>query len=181
MAIAGPPNSSQRAEPGYAAAHRRHLPLHQDRLHHVGAGHLCARRRLHRPGAGYGFRAPGCHHESLPHHFRTGHLSGGGPAGIHFAHPRSVHHRAGALRLRAEREGRAASVTKTCRTSSPSWASTSCRMRTSSLRRGELCAEGGLAYPEGRGLADFFGANLWRGDLAKMRGDRTARRPRRRR
>jgi len=31
------------------------------------------------------------------------------------------------------------------------------------------------------GLADFFGSNLWQGDLTKMREDRTARKPRRRR
>jgi len=31
------------------------------------------------------------------------------------------------------------------------------------------------------GLADFYGTNLWRGDLARMREDRTTRKPRRRR
>lgn len=31
------------------------------------------------------------------------------------------------------------------------------------------------------GLADFWGSNLWQGDLATMREDRTARKPRRRR
>ncbi len=31
------------------------------------------------------------------------------------------------------------------------------------------------------GLADFFGSNIWEGDLAEMREDRPARKPRRRR
>jgi Arc/MetJ family transcription regulator len=31
------------------------------------------------------------------------------------------------------------------------------------------------------GLAEFYGTDLWRGNLTKMREDRTARKPRRRR
>ena len=39
--------------------------LHQQGLHHLGAGHLRARRRPHRPGAGHRVRPPGRDHGAL--------------------------------------------------------------------------------------------------------------------
>ncbi len=64
------------AQPGHrngrtAGAHH----FHQEGLHHLGAGHLRARRRLHRSRAGHGFRAPGRHHQPLARHRGVGHLS----------------------------------------------------------------------------------------------------------
>ena len=87
------------AEPGHrngrvAGAHH----LHQEGLDHVGAGHLRARRRLHRSRSGHRVRAPRRHHEPFARHRRAGHLSGGRSAGLHLAHSRSAHHRRGALR-----------------------------------------------------------------------------------
>jgi F-type H+/Na+-transporting ATPase subunit beta len=57
-------------------------------LHHLGAGHLRARRRLHRPGSGHHLRPPGRHHQPLPRHLRVGHLPRGGSAGLHLPHSR---------------------------------------------------------------------------------------------
>ena len=79
------------AEPGdrdgrAAGAHH----LDQEGFDHLGAGHLRARRRLHRSGAGDDVRAPRCHHEPVARHRRAGHLSGGRSAGVHLAHSRSA-------------------------------------------------------------------------------------------
>jgi F-type H+-transporting ATPase subunit beta len=62
--------------------------LHQQGVDHLGAGDLRARRRPDRPGAGGLLRPPGRHHRAEPLHRRAGHLSGGGPAGLHQPHPR---------------------------------------------------------------------------------------------
>ena len=62
---------------------------------------------------------------------RARHLPGGGPARFDLAHPRSARGRRGALRGRPLRCRGSCSATRRCRTSSPSWAWTSCRKRTS--------------------------------------------------
>ena len=64
------------AQPGHrngrtAGAHH----FHQEGLHHFGAGHLRARRRLHRSRSGHRLRAPRRHHQPLARHRRAGHLS----------------------------------------------------------------------------------------------------------
>ena len=79
------------AEPGDGngrAAGAHHLD--QEGFDHLGAGHLRARRRLHRSGAGDDVRAPGCHHEPFARHLGTRHLSGGRSAGFDLAHSRSA-------------------------------------------------------------------------------------------
>ena len=50
--------------------------------HHLDAGDLRARRRLHRPGAGHHVRPPGRDHQPRAVHLRQGHLPGRGPAGL---------------------------------------------------------------------------------------------------
>ncbi len=97
----------------------------QDRLHHVDAGRLRARRRLHRSGAGHHLRPPGRQHQPRTLAGRAGALPGGGSAGLHQPHPRSADRGRGALcRWPAPCSARC-SATRTCRTSSPSWASRS--------------------------------------------------------
>ena len=56
-------------------------------LHHLDAGRLRARRRLHRPGAMRPVRAPGRHHRAFACGVLQGHLPGGGPAGVVLDHP----------------------------------------------------------------------------------------------
>ena len=46
------------------------------RLDYLGAGHLCARRRLDRPGAGHHLRPSRRHHRIVAADRRTRHLSG---------------------------------------------------------------------------------------------------------
>jgi F-type H+-transporting ATPase subunit beta len=50
--------------------------LDQGRVDHLGAGHLRARRRPHRPGAGDRLRPPRRHHGAQPRDHREGHLPG---------------------------------------------------------------------------------------------------------
>ena len=50
--------------------------LDQEGLDHLGAGHLRARRRPHRPGAGDRVRPPRRHHGAHPRDHREGHLPG---------------------------------------------------------------------------------------------------------
>ena len=57
-------------------------------LDHLGAGHLRAGRRPHRPGAGDHLRPPRRHHRALARHRRDGHLPGRRPARLDLAHPR---------------------------------------------------------------------------------------------
>ena len=79
---------------GASGAHH----LHEERLDHFGPGHLRPCRRLHRSGSGHHLRPPRRHHRSLPSDRRAGDLSGGGSARFQLTHPRSPHHRRGALR-----------------------------------------------------------------------------------
>ena len=67
--------------------------FHQERLDHLGAGHLRAGRRLHRSRAGGDLHAPGRHHEPQPADRGARHLSGGRSAGQLLAHSRSAHRR----------------------------------------------------------------------------------------
>ncbi len=99
-------------------------------LGHLGAGDLRARRRPHRPGAGVGVRAPQRHHRALALDLREGHLPGGRPARLDLDDPQAGHRRRGALPGRQPGRARSCSATRSCRTSSPSSASTSCPTRT---------------------------------------------------
>jgi F-type H+-transporting ATPase subunit beta len=55
-------------------------------LDHLGAGHLRAGRRPHRPGAGHLVCPPRRHHGAVAPHLREGHLPGRRPARLHLAH-----------------------------------------------------------------------------------------------
>ena len=57
--------------------------------HHLDAGDLRARRRLHRPGAGHHVRPPRRDHQPGAVDLRQGHLPGRGPAGVLVADPRA--------------------------------------------------------------------------------------------
>jgi F-type H+-transporting ATPase subunit beta len=59
-------------------------------VHHLDAGRVRARRRLHRPCAGDHVRAPRCHHGALACGVLEGHLPGGGPAGVELNDPRPI-------------------------------------------------------------------------------------------
>ena len=72
--------------------------LDQQGLDHLGAGHLRARRRPDRPGAGHLLRPPGRDDRAEPRHRRPGHLPGRGPAGLHLADHGPAGDRRGALR-----------------------------------------------------------------------------------
>ena len=99
-------------------------------LDHLAAGDLRARRRPDRPRASHDVRAPRCHDDAVAADLGAGHLPGRRPAGLDLAHPGPAHRRRGALRGRASAPRRSCSATRTCRTSSPSSASTSCPRRT---------------------------------------------------
>src|ERR1019366_1098688 len=79
----------------------------QERITSTKTGSITSVQAIYVPADDYTDPAPAT---AFARHLRIGHLSGRGPAGFHLAHPRSAHHRAGSLRLRAEREGRAAAL-----------------------------------------------------------------------
>ena len=62
--------------------------LHQQGLDHLGAGHLRARRRPHRPGARDRVRPPRRDHGALARHLRAGHLPGRRSARLDLDDPR---------------------------------------------------------------------------------------------
>ena len=102
--------------------------LDQQGLDHLGAGHLRARRRPHRPGAGHGVRPPRRHHRALARHLRARHLPGRRSARLDLdacSIPQIVGERP--LRRRARASSGSCRGTRTCRTSSPSSAWTSSR------------------------------------------------------
>ena len=99
--------------------------LHHQGLDHLRAGHLRARRRLHRPRARHHLRPPRRDHEPLAADRPARHLSGGGPAGLLQPHPRPARASATTTTTPRARSSRSCSATRTCRTSSPSSASTS--------------------------------------------------------
>ena len=101
--------------------------LDQGRLDHLGAGHLRARRRLDRPGAGDGVRPPGRDHGALPRDLREGHLPGGRSARLDVDDARRRQSSASATTRSPARCSASCSATRTCRTSSRFSAWTSCR------------------------------------------------------
>ena len=112
------------------ALQERITTTHQG-LGHLGAGDLRAGRRPDRSGARDLVRALGRHHRAVARHRRQGHLSGGRSARLDLAHAVAADRRRGALRRSRARCSRCCSATRRCRTSSPSWAWTSCRKKTS--------------------------------------------------
>ena len=96
--------------------------LHQERLHHLGAGGVRPRRRPDRPGPRHHLRPPGRHHRAVPEDRGAGHLSRRGPAGVHLPHSWSPTWWASATTRWPGRCRSCSSATGSCRTSSPSWA-----------------------------------------------------------
>ena len=94
-------------------------------------GGLRAGRRLHRPGPGDHLRPPRLDDPPGALHHRAGDLPGRRPADLDLAGARPAGRRPGPLRHRPRRRSASCSATATCRTSSASWASTSCPRRTS--------------------------------------------------
>ena len=96
--------------------------LHQGRVHHLGAGRLCARRRPDRPRPRHHLCPSGRHHRALPQDRGAGHLPGGGPAGVHLPHPGARRGGRAPLQDRPRAPRSCCSGTGNSRTSSPSWA-----------------------------------------------------------
>ncbi len=124
------------AQPGYrngrtAGAHH----VHQERLHHLGAGHLRPGRRLHRSRSGHGLRAPRRHHQPLARYRRPGHLPGSGSAGLDFAHSGPHHSGPGALRHGPDGEGNSAALQRSAGHHRHPRASTNFRTKTNSSWR----------------------------------------------
>ena len=69
--------------------------------------------------------------DAEPRHLRKGHLPGRGPAGLDLAHARRPTSSAKSTTTSPAACRRSCSATRRCRTSSPSWAWTSCPKRTS--------------------------------------------------
>ena len=76
------------------------------------------------------FGAPRLDHPPRALHHGAGHLPGGRPADLHLARARPARRRPGALRRGARDAAGPAALPRPRRTSSPSWASTSCPRRT---------------------------------------------------
>ena len=76
-------------------------------------------------------RPPRCDDGALARHLREGHLPGRRSARLDLAHPRAGGSSARSTTASPRRCRRCSSATRTCRTSSPSWAWTSCPTRTS--------------------------------------------------
>ena len=101
--------------------------LDQEGLDHLAAGDLRARRRLHRPGAGHDLRPPRRDDHPGALDRRARHLPGGRSAGLDLAASSTRASSARSTTTSPARCSGCCSATGTCRTSSPSWASTSCR------------------------------------------------------
>ena len=108
---------------------------HAERLDHVRAGDLRARRRSDRPRARHLLRPSRRHHRAVARHRREGHLSRRRPARFHLAHAarRSLSARSTMPSPAACR--RSCNATRRCRTSSPFSAWTSSPKRTRSRWR----------------------------------------------
>ena len=121
------------ADPGHRdgrAAGAHHLD--QEGLDHLGAGHLRARRRPDRPGAGHSLRPPRRHHRALARDRRNWASIRRSTRSTPPRPPaRPAGRRRGALRRRARGAAASCSATRSCRTSSPSSAWTSSPTRTS--------------------------------------------------
>ena len=83
------------------------------------------------PAPATSFAHLGCDHGAVAADRRAGHLSGGGPAGLHVALARPAHRAARSTTRWRARRSASCRPTSRCRTSSPFWAWTSCRKRTS--------------------------------------------------
>ena len=113
---------------GAAAGAHHH---HQEGLDHLGAGHLRARRRPDRSGAGHLLRPSRRHHRAVAPDRRARHLSGRGSAGFDEPHPRSRASSARSITRSPATCSGCCRPTRACRTSSPSSAWTSSAKRTS--------------------------------------------------
>ena len=125
--VGGGLSADSRHRHGRAAGTHHH---HQERLDHLGAGDLRARRRFDRPGARDVVRASGRHHRAVAPDRRARHLSRGRSARFR---PRACSTRASSAtsitRSRATCSA-CSRPTNRCRTSSPFWAwSTRCTSR----------------------------------------------------
>ena len=92
------------AHPGHG--HGRHAGEdhhHQEGLHHLGPGHLRARRRLDGPRPRHHLRSLGRHHRAVPLRGRARHLPRRGPPRLHQPYHGPQHHRLRALRHRQKR------------------------------------------------------------------------------
>ena len=132
----------------------------QQGLGHVGAGDLRARRRPHRPGAGEHVRPPRRDHHALAADLGEGHLPGGRPARLDVARPAAGRRLATSTTTPRRACRRCCSATRTCRTSSPSSASTSSPTRTSVVVQRARKIERFLSQP-------FFVAETFTGQPGK--------------
>ena len=104
--------------------------LHPRTVDHLGAGGLRAGGRLHRPGALHHLHPPRRHHRAVPPDRSARHLPRGRPPGLDVEHPGPRGRRASATTRWPARCKACSSATASCRTSSPSSASTSSPRRT---------------------------------------------------
>ena len=139
----GLPAHAGRRDGRAAGAHH----VHPGPLDHLAAGRVRARRRLHRPGAVHHLHPPRRHHRAVPRHRRPRHLPGGRPAGLDVDHPRSPRSWASGTTTWPAGCRRSCSATRSCRTSSPSSASTSCPRRTRSPWPGPARSSGSCRSP----------------------------------
>ena len=109
--------------------------LDEEGLHHLGAGHLRARRRPHRPGAGDRVRPPRRDDGALPQAHRARHLPGRRSARLDLAASSTRSSSARSTTPSPATSRRRCSATRICRTSSPSSAWTSSPRTTSSSSR----------------------------------------------
>ena len=132
---------------------------------HVDAGRVRAGRRLHRPGAVHHLHPPRRDDGALSPDRGAGHLPGGRPAGVHLEHPGARDRGRAPLRRGPARCRRCCSVTRSCRTSSPSWGSTSSPRRTGSRSTGPARSSASSSQP-------FFVAEVFTGIPGIYRADR---------
>ena len=134
--------------------------LDHRRVDHLGAGDLRARRRLHRPGAGDDLRAPRRLDQPVAADRQPGHLPGGRSR---WPRPRASSTRAtSATSTTTPRAtcSRCCSATRSCRTSSPSWAWTSCPRKTSWSWRARAKIQRFLSQPF-HVAEQFTGEGTW--------------------
>ena len=124
----GLPADPGRGDGRAAGAHH----LDQDRLDHLVPGGVRARGRPHRPVARHHLRAPRRDASALAADRRARYLPGGRPARLDQPPARPAGRRPTSTTTAARAVQRPCSATRSSRTSSPSWAWTSCPKRTSS-------------------------------------------------
>ena len=138
--------------------------LHHQGLDHLAPGRVRSRGRLHGPGAGHHVRPPRLDDPPRALHRRAGHLSGGGPADVDLPRARSAISWARSTTTWRARRSASCSGTVTCRTSSRSWASTSCPKRTRSTVARARRLQRFMSQP-------FFVAEVFTGPLGRVRVD----------